>query len=155
MKQLGAAHAISLCLGVSSASAGDSKEPQYLFSISAKSGTYAADTLTLKDVPLVVYFTDRPQRSSGHMDLGAFVETWDEGGDTFKKDPPNAELSIFNGDGDKHAVLIVDKPVVSADDISFDVTVLNGDVPGAFGHATLFIDPKNIAIYKKPVVGPN
>ena len=43
----------------------NSKEPQYLFTLASKSGTFEGDILTLKGIPLVVYFSDRPVRVAG------------------------------------------------------------------------------------------
>ena len=118
----------------------DSKTPQYLFTLSAKSGTLDGDTLTLKEVPLVVYFSDRPNRIAGHVTLEKFIEMWDKGVDSFKVDPPDAELAIYDESGDKHGVLIISAPVVKGDSISFRVRVFAESVPESFGHATLFID---------------
>jgi len=118
----------------------DSRSPQYLFTMAAKSGTFAKNELTLTGVPLVVYFSDRPHRTAGHMDLQAFLNMWDEGVDSLKDDPPNAELAIFEESGVTHSVVILRKPVVNGDDISFDVTVIDEETPAAFGRSTLFID---------------
>lgn len=74
------------------------------------------------------------------MDLETLVEKRDEGVDNFNVDPPNAELSIYEADGDQHPVLIVTTPAVEADSISFAVEVIDEKIPGSFGHATLFID---------------
>jgi len=43
----------------------DSKEPSYLFVLIATSGSLKGDTLTLKGVPNVIYFSDRPARKAG------------------------------------------------------------------------------------------
>ncbi len=118
----------------------DSKNPQYLFSIASMSGVIEGDTFTLKGVPLVVYFSDRPVRVSGHITLEDFVALWDKGEDNFKANPPNAELAIYNENGDRHAVLIISSPEVSGDAISFKVKVIGEKVPESFGHSTLFID---------------
>jgi hypothetical protein len=146
MKKLAAAIAVSMAAGVTSVYAApqtvidDSKNPQYLVTMAAATGTFAGDTLTLAGVPLVVYFSDRPKRVAGHMDLQSFLQLWDEGGDDFKHDPPNAELAIYEESGVAHAVLIISKPAVDADSISFQVDVIDEKVPATFGHATLFID---------------
>jgi len=102
------------------------------------------ERLTLNNVPLVVYFTDRPVREVNHMSLKKFISIWDEGVDSFKKDPPSAELAIYDENGDKHAVLILTKPEVHGDTISFQVNVLDESIPEFFGHSTLFIDPLGV-----------
>lgn len=85
----------------------DSKNAKYLFTLASKSGTFEGDILTLKGIPLVVYFSDRPVRVAGHITLEKFVEIWDKGVDSFNEDPPDAELSIYDNEGDKHAVFII------------------------------------------------
>lgn len=144
IKQIAAALAVCLTAGVSNANPktviDDSQAPQYLFTMAAKSGTFVGDELTLEGVPLVVYFTDRPHRMAGHMDLKSFVEKWDEGVDNFNVDPPNAGLSIYEETGDQHAVLIISTPEVTGDSLSLKVKVMDEQIPQAFRHATLFID---------------
>jgi len=146
MKKVAAAIVVSLIASVSAARAdpstpaNGSNGDQYVFSMSAASGTYSADTLTLKTVPLVVYFTERPQRTSGHMDLQAFLDLWGKGVDNFKQDPPNAELSIFRSGGDAHSILIISSPTVEGENISFKVVLLDENIPEDFNNSTLFID---------------
>jgi len=118
----------------------DSKNPQYLFTLASKSGTFEGDTLTLKGIPLVVYFSDRPVRVAGHITLEKFAGMWDNGVDNFKDNPPNAELAIYDKKGDKHAVLIISRPEVKGDTISFNVRLIDESIPETFGHSTLFID---------------
>ena len=118
----------------------DSKTPQYLFTLAAKSGTLDGNKLTLKGVPLVVYFSDRPVRKAGHMSVTKFIEMWDKGVDNFDVDPPDAELAVYDESGDKHAVLIISAPEVKGDTISFVVRVFHESVPESFGHSRLFID---------------
>ena len=120
----------------------DSVNPAYLFTMASNSGTFDGDTLTLNDAPMVVYFTDRPVRKSGHMSLDKFISMWDKGLDSFKEDPPAAQLSVYNEDRDKHDVFIISRPVLEGDTISFTIKELDevDDIPKSFGHATLFID---------------
>jgi len=116
--------------------------PKFLYTMSAKSGTFNGGTLTLKDVPLVVYFADRPSRLSGMLSLQVFAQGWDKGSDSFRADPPNATLSILGKDGDKNIVVELSDPEVKVKEgtISFKVWVIDGDVPKSFGTASLFID---------------
>ncbi len=134
---------LTLAAGVVSAEnvIDDSKNPEYLFTMASKSGTFEGDTLTLKGAPLIVYFSDRPVRAAGHITLEKFVAMWDKGVDNFKADPPDAELAIYEESGDKHAVLILSRPEVKGDTISFKVQVFAESIPKSFGHSTLFIDP--------------
>jgi len=104
----------------------DSKKPQFLFVLSAESGTYEDDKLTLKGVPLVVYFSDRPHRIAGHMTVEKLVKLWSKGMDSFKADPPNATLSIFDGSGNKSAVVEISNPVLMKETISFNLIKILG-----------------------------
>lgn len=126
----------------------DSKATQYLFTLSGMSGALTGDELTLNEVPLAVYFADRPVRKAGHVSLAQFVEMWDSGDNNFDADPPSAELSIFEQSGDTHAVVILEKPQVTGNSIAFKVKVIGGDIPKSFGHATIFID--SLGVKKSP-----
>ncbi len=123
----------------------DSKNTGYLFVISGTSGSLDGDTLTLNGVPNVIYFSDRPARKAGHLSLEKFVEMWDKGDDSFKADPPNAELAIYDKKRDKHAVLIISRPEIKGDTISFTVRLISGSIPKSLGHSTLFVDPDTVA----------
>lgn len=123
----------------------DADAPKFLYTMSAKSGTFKDGKLTLKDVPLVVYFSDRPHRISGMLSLQVFAQGWDQGTDSFKADPPNGTLSILK-DGAANAVVELSNPNtdVMKGSITFDVRVLAGEIPGSFDHATLFVDSGGI-----------
>lgn len=120
----------------------DSKNQMYLLTLASTSGSFEGDILTLEGVPLVVYFSDRPVRKAGHMSLESFLEMWDNGKDNFKNDPPNAELAMYQENGDKHSVFVISNPEVKGDEISFKVELLNlkEGIPKTLGHSTLFID---------------
>ncbi len=117
--------------------------PKFLYALSAKSGTFENGRLTLKDVPLVVYFSDRPARLSGMLSIEVFAQGWDKGSDSFRADPPNATLSILGKDGANNIVVELSNPDVKVKEgsISFKVRVLQGEMPKSFGNSTLFIDP--------------
>ena len=42
-----------------------------------------------------LFFSDRPERVTGHELTMDFVELWDDGDDSFASNPPNAALSVF------------------------------------------------------------
>ncbi|MEX0999551.1 MAG: hypothetical protein WD000_06295 [Thermodesulfobacteriota bacterium] len=116
--------------------------PKFLYTMSAKSGTYENGRLTLNDVPLVVYFSDRPARISGQLSIQVFEQGWRQGPDSFKADPPNATLSILSEDGNKNIVVELSEPDVKVKEgkISFKVRVLDGELPKSFESSTLFVD---------------
>ena len=118
--------------------------PKFLYTLSAKSGTFENGRITLKDVPLVVYFSDRPARISGMLSIQVFAQGWDKGSDNFRTDPPNGTLSILGKDGANNVVLELSNPDVKVKEgsISFKVRVLDKgtNIPKSFGNSTLFID---------------
>ncbi len=118
----------------------DSKNPGYLFVLSATSGSLKGDTLTLNGVPNVIYFTDRPARKAGHGSVSNFVEGWNKGVDSFKADPPNATLSVLNKDGAKNVVVELTSVEQRGGSVIFKVAVLEGMLPGSFEVSSLFID---------------
>jgi len=118
----------------------DSKNTGYLFVISGTSGSLDGDKLTLNGVPNVIYFSDRPARKAGHMSVKNFVDAWDKGDDSLKADPPNAVVSIFGEKGSKNTVVELMNPEVKEGSITFNVKVLQGEMPKSFGTASLFVD---------------
>ncbi len=118
-------------------------KPEYLYVLSAKSGSFDDGTLTLNDVPMVIYFSDRPYRIAGHISLKKFVENWDKGSNSFKSDPPNATLSILGVDRNTNVVIEISAPVIKQDIVIFKVCILEGSLPIKFAHASLFLDIVN------------
>ena len=118
----------------------DSKEPRYLFVLSATSGSLKGDTLTLNGVPNVIYFSDRPLRKAGHMSLSNFIEMWNKGSDSYKADPPNATLSVLNKEGAKNVVVELMSVEQKRGSVVFKVAVLEGMFPVEFNTGDLFID---------------
>ena len=93
--------------------------------------------------PSTVYFSDRPQRVVGHIGNADFVSIWGEGEDSFASDPPNAVLA-FVDEGEampSDAVITITDPQLDGDDLSYAMTVLEGELPASASACTLFIDP--------------
>ena len=115
-----------------------------LFVQNATGITYnkTSNTLTLEGVnPVVTYFSDRPYRIAGHVLLPGFIQLWDEGSDSFKDDPPNANLSILEGSHVKSAVIEIAEPRFRNNRLTCKVVrVLEGDLPASGGVSSLFID---------------
>ena len=111
--------------------------------LNSRGATLEGNKLTLTGVtPNSIVFADRPVRSAGHVLTSHFIKEWDVGNDSFAKDPPNATISVFSEDGltVKDAVVVLKSPKLEGDNLSFDVSVLEGDLAGAKGAAALFID---------------
>jgi hypothetical protein len=107
--------------------------------------TLAGDKLTLTGVsPNVIIFADRPVRSAGHALTAHFLEEWDPvaGADSFANDPPKATVSVFDKEASKvkDAVVELIAPKMEVPDLTFTVKVLEGDLAGADGPASVFID---------------
>ncbi|ANY80906.1 hypothetical protein BB934_23960 [Microvirga ossetica] len=92
--------------------------------------------------PNSIVFADRPVRAAGHVMTEQFIMQWDEGKDSFAKDPPNATVSVLGGDGSKvsDAVVTLKTPKLEGGNLTFDVVVLEGGLAGSSGPAALFID---------------
>ena len=115
--------------------------PQFLFVQSAEGIRFADGRLTLTGVsPVTVLFSDRPERLAGHMTTASFVPFWNEGDNSFASDPPNANLSLLDGDAAQNVVLELRNPTLTGRDLSYEVSVLEGDLPASGAAASLFID---------------
>jgi hypothetical protein len=113
-----------------------------LFVQSAESVAVDQDTLTMKGVgPTVIYFCDRPVRLAGHLSLEAFLASWLKGKDTFTEDPPNAVLSVVDGDDYIDTVVELTKePKINGDELTYAIRVIEGEAPKTGGASSLFID---------------
>ena len=113
----------------------------WLFVQNSKSITYADGMLTLKGVnPVTVMFTDRPVRAAEHILTKNFIPFWNEGKDSFHKDPPNAALSILEQDEMIDVVVTLHDPVLKGEDLTYRVDIIEGEIPANAKHASLFID---------------
>ena len=105
--------------------------------------TIADGKLTMTEIaPNSIVFADRPVRAAGHVLTAHFIKQWDEGADSFAKDPPNATISVLNKDGSaiEDAVVVLKSPKLEGNTLTFDVAVLEGGLTSADGPASLFID---------------
>jgi hypothetical protein len=114
-----------------------------LIVLSARGASLQGQKLTLTGVmPNSIVFADRPVRAAGHVLTTHVLEEWGTGSDSFAKDPPNATVSAFSQDGSRirDAVVVLKTPNLAGDRLTFDVQVLEGDLAGADGPASVFID---------------
>jgi hypothetical protein len=117
------------------------KEIEALFVQSAHGMTYQDGTLTLKGIaPTIILFSDRPDRVTGHIPSEEFFDSWGEGDDSFASNPPNAVLSIFTKDEIHDVVVVLQDPALDADQMSYSVEILDGEMPEGGGASSLFID---------------
>src|SRR5271165_4297227 len=111
--------------------------------INSRGATLQGATLTMTGVSSnSIVFADRPFRAAGHVLTKHFLKEWDEGSDSFAKDPPNATISVLSAEGDtvEDAVVVLKNPKLDGDKLTFQVSVLEGGLSKATGPASLFID---------------
>ena len=111
--------------------------------LNSRGATLRGGTLTLTGVGAnSIIFADRPVRAAGHVLTKDFLKEWDEGADSFAKDPPNATISVLGADGAsvEDAVVVLKSPKLDGDKLTFEVSVLEGGLTKADGPASLFID---------------
>jgi hypothetical protein len=111
--------------------------------VNSDGATLQGNKLTLKGVSAnSIVFADRPVRAAGHVLTSDFIKEWDEGAESFAKDPPNATISVLSADGKtvEDAVVTLKAPKLSGSDLTFEVSVLEGALANATGPASLFID---------------
>jgi len=119
------------------------KQADFLFVQTAKGMTFDNSTgkLTLDGVsPITLFFSDRPERIAGNMQTAAFVPFWSKGKDSFLSDPPNADVSILEGDKLQQFVAVLQDPVLQGDSLSYTVKVLRGQMPAKGADVSVFID---------------
>jgi len=104
----------------------------------------AKGVFTLKNVsPSTLFFTDRPVRIAGHYHTREeFLKLWNEGPDSFAKNPPNATLSIVEpGQADLQNVVVnIRNPRMQGNDLLYDFKLIEGTLPKAGNASVLFID---------------
>ena len=116
---------------------------QSLIVMNSHGATLQGEKLTLAGVmPNSIIFSDRPVRLAGHELTSHLIEEWNSANESFGKDPPNATVSAFSKDGAsvKDAVVVLKAPKLEGDKLTFTVQVLEGDLTGADGAASVFID---------------
>jgi hypothetical protein len=112
-----------------------------LFVMNARGASLQGQTLTLAGVsPSSIVFADRPVRAAGHLPTEALLEEWTTG--DFAKDAPNATVSVLSKDGSSAHDVVVElkSPHLDGVLLTFDVRVLEGDLAGADGPASVFVD---------------
>jgi hypothetical protein len=77
------------------------------------------------------------------MSTQRFVDLWGEGDNSFADDPPNAVLSFAEPEDrvPEEVVVTIRNPSLDGDTLSYDVDVLDGQLPVSTGPCALFIDP--------------
>lgn len=119
------------------------KQADFLFVQTAKGMSFdkATGKLTLEGVsPITVMFSDRPERIAANMKTAVFVPFWSKGKDSFLSDPPNADISTLEGNQLRQIVAVLQDPVLQADNLTYTVKVLEGEMPAKAADVSVFID---------------
>jgi hypothetical protein len=115
-----------------------------LFVQNAKAVVFDKGTLTLIGVsPMTVFFSDRPVRIAGHFNTkDEFVPLWGEGKNSFLKDPPNATVSMYEKGKEQlnDVVVKLSHPRLKGEDLTYDISVIEGTPPEKGGECSVFID---------------
>jgi hypothetical protein len=113
----------------------------------------ASQKLVLEGVsPNAIVFADRPIRAAGHAMTAQLLEEWsDSSADSFAKDPPNATISVMRKEKGKvaDAVVVLKSPRLEGERLTFDISLLEGDLAQADGPATLFIDIIDLPVARR------
>jgi len=123
--------------------ADDAKIVDYLLVQTAKELAFdkASNTMSLISVsPVTLFFADRPERVAGNMKTSVFVPFWSQGKDSFAKDPPNADVSIIDGDTMHQVVVVLGEPHLEGDVLRYKVKTLQGNMPDKGTDVSVFID---------------
>lgn len=127
---------------------------EYLLVQSSEGVEVTSNTLTLTGIsPTTIFFSDRPKRIVGHIYTEDVIDIWSEGKDNLAEDPPNATLSIFGEDEIVNLVLELKNPKMEGDKFTYDIILLDGEIPDFGGRATLFIDPVGMPLTPVSVAG--
>ena len=120
----------------------NTKKADLLFVQNAKDVTVDGGKLILKGIgPTVLFFSDRPERIAGHMTNDRYLKLWREDGkDSFLADPPNATVSVFADDTETNLVVTLRNPQFTGDNLTYDISVIQGKLPEKGGPCSVFID---------------
>lgn len=119
--------------------------------LNAKGAKLGGGKLVLESVsPNAIIFADRPVRSAGHALTTHLLEEW-SGNDSFAKTPPNATVSVLMKAKAAvvDAVVVLKSPKLEGDTLTFDVDVLEGDLVGGDGAASVFTDIINLPVARR------
>lgn len=129
---------------------GKSGEIEFLLVQNSRDVKITPTSLTLIGVsPTTIMFSDRPDRIAGHVYTEDVLTIWEEGNDKLSADPPNATLSIFGEKEISDIVMELKNPKMEGDNFTYDIKILDGNIPDYTGYASLFIDP--VGMPRSPV----
>jgi hypothetical protein len=126
-----------------------------LYVVHAKQGqlqkTKQQDKLVLSGVH-VSYFSDRPVRKAGKVNVAKFVTDWSKGANNFSADNPNAalvaDLDVLKKNNELESFIVLSKPNYNAQTktVTLNVHALNPTKQlqaGKFTDVVLFVDNRH------------
>jgi hypothetical protein len=118
------------------------KNTRWLFISTANRLSFDGTTVTLSEIsPHIVMFADRPRRVADAVSLQAFIDGWTKGGDeSFRNDPPNAGFTVWADGAYQVSVMELSDPAYDGQKLSFKVKPVEGQLPKAGEHTSVFID---------------
>ena len=117
-------------------------KPEFLFVQTAKNASFDGKTLRLDNISKnLINFSDRPFRIARHTTTQRYAEIWNNGRDSFRKDPPNATISYHNSNGTPSvAVVEISDLKIKGNSAFYDIKILEGKLNNKFNEVALFID---------------
>ena len=123
-----------------------------MFVQNAAASHYSDGMLTLTGVqPDILWFSNRPYRMAGTSTQSEYLQDWVEGADSFKADPPNGSLSYLKDGAMASVAIELSNPLPVGDKMSYQIKVLQGEMPAQTGPVSLFIDFVGM-VWHRPVV---
>ncbi|MCZ6701741.1 MAG: hypothetical protein O6940_01730 [Ignavibacteria bacterium] len=145
---------IGFIMGCKEQTTQDDEIVEYLMVQNSEDVQVTSNSLTLIGIsPTTIFFSDRPKRIVGHVYTEDVITIWSEGKDKLSKDPPNATLSIFGENEIVDLVVELKNPKMEEDKFTYDIILLDGEIPDFGGRATLFIDPVGMPLTPVSVAG--
>jgi hypothetical protein len=132
--------AFAMTAGVADDSA---QTADFLFVQTAQSVSFneSSNELTLVGVSnTTLFFTDRPERIAGNMTTESFIPFWNTGQDSFLSDPPNADVSLLEGNKLTQVVVELQDPALNGDNLTYKIDIIQGEMPVTAANASVFID---------------
>jgi hypothetical protein len=77
---------------------------------------------------------------AGNVKTAAFIPFWSDGKDSFKSNPPNADVSILEGNKLNQVVVELQDPELNGENLTYTVKVLGGEMPATGADISVFID---------------
>ena len=69
-----------------------------------------------------------------------FIPFWSTGKDSFLSDPPNADVSILDGEELRQVVAVLRDPQLQGGSLTYTVKILQGEMPDKGADISVFID---------------